>query len=141
YLIGARQSEIVFTSDATEANNLAILGLLSKQRDQRRKVVTTPIEHKSVLGPLAHAGQKGFDVVYLPVDTTGAVSIEAAEEIIDNETVLVSIQAANIEIGTIQPVAERAAIAHERGALVHCDAAQAEIGRASCRERGERAAG
>lgn len=124
-LIGARQSEIVFTSGATEANNLAILGLLSKQRDQRRKVVTTPIEHKSVLGPLAHAGQKGFDVVYLPVDTTGAVSIEAAEEIIDNETVLVSIQAANNEIGTIQPVAEIAAIAHERGALVHCDAAQA----------------
>lgn len=124
-LIGAQRGEIVFTSGATEANNLAILGLLIGQSSGRKKIVTIPIEHKSVLGPLAYARKRGFEVVYLPVDATGTVSIDAAQELIDEGTLLVSIQAANNEIGTIQPVAEISAIAHERGALVHCDAAQA----------------
>lgn len=124
-LLGARPNEIVFTSGATESNNLAILGLARAFGDKRRRIVTTPIEHKAVLGPCRELEKEGFDLVVLPVDQTGTAVLNTAAEAINQSTLLVSIQAANHEIGTIQPLREIAALAHARGAFVHCDAAQA----------------
>lgn len=123
-LIGAQPNEIVFTSGATESNNLALLGC-AKTNSGRRQIVTTPIEHKSVLEPCKELQKQGFEIVMLPIDKQGRVIVDAAKKIIDEKTLIVSVQAANNEIGTIQPVAEMAAFAHEQGALVHCDAAQA----------------
>jgi len=125
-LIGARAPEIVFTSGATESNNLAILGLAHDRKSERRnRIVTSAIEHKAVLLACKRLEEEGFDIVLLPVDRDGRVVLDAAEEAIDERTILVSIQGANNEIGTIQPVAEIAEIAHRRGAFLHCDAAQA----------------
>ena len=124
-LIGAMRSEVLFTAGATESNNLALFGLAYAAGEGRRRIVTTAVEHKAVLGPCRALGKQGFDVVVLPVDEKGRIDLDAAEEAIDEDTLLVSVQAANNEIGTIQPVAEVARLAHEKGALVHCDAAQA----------------
>jgi cysteine desulfurase len=124
-LLGARPNEIVFTSGATDSNNLAILGLARAFGDKRRRIVTTPIEHKAVLGPCRALEREGFDLVVLPIDRTGVVDLDAAARAINQSTLIVSIQAANHEIGTIQPVREIAARAHAQGAFVHCDAAQA----------------
>lgn len=134
-LIGGRSGEIVFTSGATESNNLAIFGLARASGSDRSRIVTTAVEHKAVLGPCEELSRQGMDVVVLPVDSEGRVNVDAAEETIDESTLLVSIQAANNEIGTIQPVAEVARLAHERGALVHCDAAQA-VGKIDVEELG-----
>lgn len=117
-------SEIVFTSGATESNNLVFLGLLLEGALSKKKIVTTPIEHKSVLNPAQLLGEKGFNIVYLPVDSNGVVDLDAASELIDTTTVLVSVQVANNEIGTIQPVRELAEIANGVGAVFHTDAAQ-----------------
>lgn len=127
-LVGAQPGELVFTSGATESNNIAILGLARGGRDDRKRIVTTAVEHKAVLGPCEELSSQGTDVIVLPVDSEGRVDLDAAEEAIDENTLLVSVQAANNEIGTIQSVAEVARLAHDKGALVHCDAAQA-IGR------------
>ena len=124
-LIGARRGEVVFTSGATEGNNLALFGLARGSGEGRRRVVTTSVEHKAVLGPCRELERQGFDVVVLPVNGEGTVDLGAAEEAIDDDTLLVSVQAANNEVGTIQPVAQMARLARNRGALVHCDAAQA----------------
>ncbi|MBV9468836.1 MAG: cysteine desulfurase, partial [Abitibacteriaceae bacterium] len=127
-LIKAQTHEIVFTSGATESNNLAILGAALQQENSgssRRRIVTSPIEHKAVLGPCRWLAEKGWDVIVLPVDGTGTVDLDAADQAIDDSTLLVSIQAANHEIGTIQPIREIATLAHLKGALIHCDAAQA----------------
>ncbi len=124
-LIGANPGELIFTSGATESNNLAIFGLARGNTTNRRRIVTTAIEHKAVLGPCHELQREGFEVIYLPVDREGCVDREAVQAAITDETLLVSIQAANNEIGTIQPVAEIARLAHERGAWIHCDAAQA----------------
>jgi cysteine desulfurase len=124
-LIGARRGETVFTSGATEGNYLALFGLARAPGEGRRRVVTTSVERKAVLGPYRELERQGFDVVVLPVNGEGAVNLEAAEEAIDDGTLMVSIQAANNEIGTIQPVAEVAQLAHSKGAFVRCDAAQA----------------
>lgn len=125
-LINAAPKDIVFTAGATESNNLAILGLARMARNSgRRRIVTTAVEHKAVLLPCKRLAEEGFDVVILPVDEHGCVRLDAAQAAINDETLLVSVQAANNEIGTIQPVAEIAEIAHAHGALVHCDAAQA----------------
>jgi len=123
-LIGAQRSEIIFTSGATESNNLAIAGV-AKAASKRRRIVTTAIEHKSVLVPVRELIKQGFDVVVLPVDRDGRVSIAAAREAISDETLLVSVQAASNEIGTIQNVSGVAQLAHDHGALMHTDAAQA----------------
>ena len=126
-LIGAYPAEIVFTSGATESDNLAILGVAQAlgSRTGRWRLITTRLEHKAVLEPFRRLEQEGFDVQYLPVHASGRVMLEAAAETITEETLLVSVQAANNEIGTIQPIAELAALARERGAIFHCDAAQA----------------
>lgn len=129
-LLGAQPHEIVFTAGATESNNLAIDGLTrranpSSPTGPRRRIVTTAVEHKAVLEPCRRLGREGWDVVVLPVDRDGVVDLTAAAEAIDDNTLLVSVQAANNEVGTIQPVTAVAALAHTHGALFHCDAAQA----------------
>jgi len=125
-LIGAGAGEIVFTSGATESNNLAILGLARALKALgRHRIVTSVIEHRAVLGPCETLEKEGFEIVYLPVDVDGVVSLDAASQVINQQTLLVSIQAANNETGVIQPVAKIAELSHQYGALVHCDAAQA----------------
>ena len=124
-LIGARPEEIAFTSGATESNNLAMLGLTSRALGVRRRIMVSPIEHKSVLDAGKHLATLGYEIAFLPVDGKGTVDVQAAANLIDDATLLVSVQTANNEIGTIQPIAEIAAIAHARGAVVHSDAAQA----------------
>ncbi len=124
-LIGARPAEIVFTAGATESNNLAILGIAGRRPNPaRNRIVTSAVEHKSVLAPCEKLQEEGFEVIILPVDNNGRVRLDSAEKAIDDRTFLVSVQGANNEVGTIQPVAEIAEIAHQFGALVHCDAAQ-----------------
>lgn len=127
-LLGATSAEIVFTGSATESNNLAILGLADGAGGTRRKILTTTIEHKSVLESVAHLGNRGFKNRILPVDRTGRVDLDQLRAELDEQTLLVSIQAANNEVGTIQDMAAISAAAHEAGALVHCDAVQA-VGR------------
>jgi cysteine desulfurase len=127
-LIGADPSELVFTSGATEANNLALLGAARaavRAGDERRRVVISAIEHKAVLEPARALSREGFDVVEAPVDHQGQIDLEAFARLLDGNTLLVSVMAANNEIGVIQPVKTLAAITRHAGALIHCDAAQA----------------
>lgn len=124
-LINCRPNEIIFTSGATESNNLIFLGLLLSDNPEKRRVVTSAIEHKSVLEPATFLAEKGFDVVNLPVTRYGVIDFDAARELITTDTALVSVHAANNEIGTLQPIKELASIAHEAGAFFHTDAAQA----------------
>jgi cysteine desulfurase len=122
-LIGASAREIVFTSGATESNNFAIRGVADTAA--RRHVVVSAIEHKSVLEASGRLGGAGWRVSVVPVGRDGRLDLDALNAAVTAETALVSVMAANNEIGVIQPVAEIAAIAHARGALVHSDAAQA----------------
>jgi cysteine desulfurase len=124
-LIGASGNEIIFTSGATESNNLAIKGVLHAHADRPRHVITTAIEHKSVLDTCRSLAAAGCRVTCLPVDTAGRVDPDDVRRAIAVDTVLVSIMAANNEVGAIQPLAEIGAIARERGVLLHSDAAQA----------------
>jgi cysteine desulfurase len=124
-LIEAQPGEIYFTSGATESSNLAIFGVAKlTTKSERRGIVTCQIEHKAVLLPCKKLELSGFEVTILPVDTEGRVRMEDVAAAIDDKTLLVTIQAANNEIGTLQPIAEIAAIAHQHGALMHTDAAQ-----------------
>jgi cysteine desulfurase len=127
HLIGAQANEIIFTSGATESNNLAILGLGRRAiGGQRKRIVTTAVEHKAILEPCHFlADLLGYELIVLPVDAAGRVDLLAAETAINEQTLLVSMQAANNEIGTLQPVSQITSLAHAVGALVHCDAAQA----------------
>jgi cysteine desulfurase len=125
-LLCADPSEIVFTAGATESNNLAILGSASARRNpSRNRIVTCAVEHKAVLLPSKRLEEYGFELCILPVDTDGKVDLNAAASVIDETTFLVSIQAANNEVGTIQPIPEIASLAQRTGAYFHCDAAQA----------------
>ena len=126
-IINALPGEVVFTSGATESNNLAVLGLARgvAGRTPRRKIVTTALEHKAILDPCKHLAAQGYDVVYLPVQSGGQVDLGAAEALIDDVALLVTVHAANNEIGTLQPIGELAAIAHKHGAVFHTDASQA----------------
>jgi len=125
-LLNARPEEIIFTSGATESNNLAILGTGRKAaKGQRKRIVTTAVEHKAVLEPCHALTYLGYEVIVLPVDNAGRVSLTAAQSAINENTLLVTVQAANNEIGTLQPVSQISELAHSVGALVHCDAAQA----------------
>jgi cysteine desulfurase len=124
-LIGASGNEIIFTSGATESNNLAIKGVLHAHADRPRHVITTAIEHKSVLDTCRSLAAAGCRVTCLPVDTAGRVDPDDVRRAIAADTVLVSIMAANNEVGAIQPLAEIGAITRERRVLLHSDAAQA----------------
>jgi len=120
--LGASPEELVFTSGATEANNLAIKGLATQSK--KRHIITSAIEHPAVLEPCGFLERQGFRITRVPVDKGGVVDPEAVAQAIQEDTLLVSIMLVNNEIGTIQPVAEIARLCHERGVLVHCDATQ-----------------
>ena len=126
-LVGAQPGEVIFTSGATEANNIALLGYVRAARatNTRRRIVISAIEHKAIINPAKQLAREGFEVITIPVDAQGTVDLAAAAEAIDNNTLLVSIHAANGEIGTIQPIQQLAQLAHAAGALIHTDAAQA----------------
>jgi cysteine desulfurase len=124
-LLNASPGEIIFTSGATESNNLAIKGCVTALKERGNHVITVATEHKSVLDSCKRLHQSGCDVTVLGVDREGFVDLEALRSTVTDRTVLVSVMAANNEIGVLQPLAEIASIAHQRGALVHTDAAQA----------------
>jgi cysteine desulfurase len=128
-LIGARANEIVFTSGATESDNLAVQGVLEFHHDRGDHVVTVVTEHRAVLDACkALEGRGAARITYLPVDRHGLVDVDRLRDAVTDRTVLVSVMAANNEIGTIHPVAEIGRVAKVRGILFHCDAAQA-VGR------------
>ena len=124
-LIGAEPREIVFTSGATESDNLAIKGVAAMHRGAGKRIVTCRTEHRAVLDVCRKLQRDGFDVVFLPVNADGLVSAEQVAEAIDEQTILVSIMLANNEIGTLQPIASVGAVCKERGVLFHTDATQA----------------
>jgi cysteine desulfurase len=125
-LLGASPKEIVWTSGATESNNLALLGAMEAMRDRGDHLITCVTEHPSVLDPARELERRGFRVTRLPVDATGLLDLDALREALDERTLLVSVMTGNNEIGTIQPVAEAAKVVHEESpALFHTDAAQA----------------
>ena len=124
-LIGASSNEICFTSGATESNNLAIKGTAQALRARGNHVITAITEHKSVLDSFKRLEADGCRVTWLGVDREGFISLDELRAAITPETVLVSVMAANNEIGTLQPLAEIGAITSERGVLFHTDAAQA----------------
>ena len=123
-LIGAEPTEIVFTSGGSESDNLAIRGVVDAAGDRRRHLVASAIEHEAVLRTLKALDRTGRSTTLVGVDARGVVTPERLAEALTDDTALVSVMHANNEIGTIQPVAELAALAHERGALVHTDAVQ-----------------
>lgn len=130
----SRPGEIVFTSGATEADNAALAGIAYAEAQRRRRsngkdfvprIVTTSIEHDAVLKPARKLASEGFEVVYIDPDRRGFVQPEALEKALTDSTVLVSLQMANSEVGSIQPIAELARLAHGQGSLLHTDATQA----------------
>lgn len=124
-LIGANSKEIVFTSGATESNNLAIKGVAEMYQERGNHIITAVTEHKAVLDSCKHLEKNGCRVTYLPVDKEGMVDPEDVRKAITDKTILVTIMTANNEIGVIQPIAEIAKIAREKGVLMHTDAVQA----------------
>ena len=124
-LINASAGEVVFTSGATESNNLAIKGVACALKERGNHVVTVVTEHKSVLDSCARLERDGWNVSRVAVREDGLVDLDALRAALTEKTVLVSVMAANNEIGVLQPLQEIAALAHERGALLHSDAAQA----------------
>lgn len=123
--IGATPQEIYFTAGGSESDNWAIKGIAFAKRKQGNHIITTAIEHHAVLHTCKWLEKQGFTVTYLPVDETGLVSPADVEKAITPETILISVMAANNEIGTIQPVAEIGAIAKSHGIVFHTDAVQA----------------
>jgi len=128
-LVGAASpKEIVFTSGATESNNLAIKGVAHQYREKGNHLITAKTEHKAVLDTMKRLEREGFEVTYLDVDTQGLVTPEQVEAALRPGTLLVSLMLANNEIGTLQPIAEIGAVCRKRGVLLHTDAVQA-VGR------------
>ncbi len=123
-LLGTQADEIIFTGCATESNNLALRGVARALRHKGRHIITSAIEHPSVTAPLERLQGDGWEVTVLPVDAHGRVSPHDLDAALRKDTVLVSIMHANNEVGTLQPIAELAAIARARGVLFHTDAAQ-----------------
>jgi len=124
-VIGAKPEDIIFTSGATESNNLAILGLTAYgERTGRKHIISTQIEHKAVLEPLAEMGRRGFEVDLVPVTSGGYVEPDAIRERLRSDTLLISVMHANNETGVLQPVAEIAELLNGTQTLFHVDAAQ-----------------
>jgi cysteine desulfurase len=123
--IGATAKEIIFTSGATESNNLALKGVAEVYAAQGKHLITSVTEHKCILDTCRYLEQKGHEVTYLPVNKDGLVEVEALEAAIRPDTILVSIMTANNEIGVLQPIAEIGKICTEHGIIFHTDAAQA----------------
>jgi cysteine desulfurase NifS len=124
-VLGCTARRVVFTGSGTESDNMAVLGAARARRSRGRHVITSAVEHPAVLEACRALGREGFDVTVLPVDGGGRVATESLERALRPDTVLVSVMTANNELGTVQPVAELAALARDRGALVHTDAVQA----------------
>lgn len=122
--LSASPREILFTSSGTEANNLAIIGIAQQYRTKGNHVITTQIEHPSVLEACRFLERTGFEVTYLPVDSYGQVSVLDVEKAITSNTILVSIMAANNEIGTLQPINEISQLLKQKSILFHTDAVQ-----------------
>jgi cysteine desulfurase len=124
-LIGCTAKEIIFTSGATESNNLAIKGIAEMYRERGNHIITQVTEHKAVLDTCKKLERMGYEVTYLPVETDGLVSVEKLRAAITDKTILVTIMYANNEIGVIQPIREIGALCHEKGIIFHTDGVQA----------------
>ena len=122
--IGATGKEIVFTSGATESDNMAVLGVADFYYEKGKHIITSPIEHKAVVDPCQALEQKGYEITFLDVDEHGRVDLKQLEASIREDTVLVSLMAGNNEIGTLNPLTEIGQMTRERGVLFHCDATQ-----------------
>ena len=123
--IGAQPQEIYFTAGGSESDNWAIKGTAFAKKSRGNHIITSAIEHHAVLHTCAWLEKQGFEVTYLPVDEFGRVRVEDVEKAITDKTILITIMAANNEIGTIQPIAEIGKLAHDKGILFHTDAVQA----------------
>ena len=123
-LLAANPKEIVFTSGATESNNLAIQGIAHFYRDKGNHIITPVTEHKAVLDTCRHLESEGYEVTYLPVKKNGLVDLETLEKAMTDKTLLVSVMAGNNEIGVIQPIGDIGALCRKKGVFFHCDAAQ-----------------
>src|SRR5438128_4779077 len=124
-LIGANAKEIVFTSGATESDNLAIKGVAEMYREKGNHIITCVTEHKAIIDTCKRLEKDGYRVTYLPVRKDGRISLDELKAAISDKTILITIMTANNEIGVIQPIAEIGAIAKEKGVLFHTDAVQA----------------
>lgn len=125
WAIGAEPEEIIFTSGGTEADNLAVVGAFLARRQTRTKVVVSAVEHQAVLGPAGLVEELGGTLELAPVDKNGVVDLASLKKIVDERTAVVSVMAANNDVGAIQPVREVGSIARDAGAWFHCDAVQA----------------
>lgn len=123
-LLNASTDEIIFTSGGSESNNTVIKGIAWKFRDKGNHIITSAVEHPSVLNVCSYLEKQGYAITYLPVDVYGRVLPDDLSKAISSQTILVSVMHANNETGTIQPIRELAAIAHQHGAFFHTDAAQ-----------------
>jgi cysteine desulfurase len=124
-LIGASSKEIVFTSGATESDNLALKGVAEMYREKGNHIITQVTEHKAILDTCKRLEKNGFRVTYLPVQKDGRIDLDDLRRAMDDKTILVSIMAANNEIGVLQPIREIGALCHEKGVIFHTDAVQA----------------
>ena len=125
-LINAEKPEnIIFTSGATESNNLAIKGLVNRYKDQGTKILTSKVEHMSIVNPIKYLTTKGFESIFIPVDKYGVLDLKALDKEVDEKTVLVTITYANSELGTIEPIKEISRIVHEKNKILHVDATAA----------------
>jgi cysteine desulfurase len=124
-LIGASEKEIIFTSGATESNNLALQGVAEMYAEKGNHIIVSPIEHKAVLDTAHALEKKGYKIDYAPLDPYGRVKVTELAQMITDKTILVSIMFANNEIGTINPIAEIGALCKSRGVIFHTDAVQA----------------
>lgn len=122
--INAKDGEIIFTSGGSESNNTAIFGTAYGRKKIGKKIITTPIEHPSVLNPMKKLAKEGYEIVYLDVDQTGHISLEQLADELTSDTILVSIMAVNNEIGTIMPLAEIGKLVKDSNAYFHVDAVQ-----------------
>ncbi len=124
-LINAKRDDIFFTSSGTEADNIAIFGVISKNKEKGNHIITTSIEHHAVENPYKELEKRGFKLTFLPVDKYGLIEIKDLEKAITKKTLLISIMFANNEIGTIEPIKEIGAIAKKHDLIFHTDAVQA----------------
>ena len=124
-IIGADGKEIIFTSGATESNNLALQGIVAMYREKGDHIITSATEHRAVIDTAKYLEKKGVSVTFLPVDKAGMVSPDDVRNAITDKTILISVMFANNEIGTINPIAEIGKVAKEKGIIFHCDATQA----------------
>src|SRR3982750_1309223 len=124
-LVGATAKEIIFTSGATESDNLAIKGVAEMYREKGNHIITAVTEHKAVLDTCKRLEKYGYRVTYLPVQKDGLIDLEELKRVMDDKTILVTIMAANNEIGVVQPVREIGKLCHDRGVIFHSDATQA----------------